>query len=369
MGDTAAPVVRPDRGEVLERQRRVPLAVGRPLPRQRVQVERSIGHLVLGEEIVDLGGDRRLAGAHRAGQQQDTRPSSPQHHRSMGGRLRLAGHDDEGPPSTVGPSTGEGRWAGVVVAGEQDRGRCVGVLEVVGDHPQLGVVGRCRQLAGDGEGGQDTAAAQPHGAVVDGPVLVVEIAPVAGDVAAQAVDDVHRPIGSGAAHPATAVVTTARNARAVTTSEFDQIFEACGRLGVPVLIHTGEPAPFFDPIDASNERWLELQVHPERRRPPSDYPTFEALMAERDRLFARHPGPRFIAAHFGFHANDLGRLGALLDRLPERLHGDRRHPRRTGPPAARRARVLREVPGPDPLWKRHLGTKRISLLLADFRDL
>jgi predicted TIM-barrel fold metal-dependent hydrolase len=102
----------------------------------------------------------------------------------------------------------------------------------------------------------------------------------------------------------------------VDDPEFDQIFEACGRLGVPVLIHTGEPAPFFDPIDASNERWLELQVHPERRRPPTDYPTFEALMAERDRLFARHPRTRFIAAHFGFHANDLGRLGALLDRLP-----------------------------------------------------
>jgi len=102
----------------------------------------------------------------------------------------------------------------------------------------------------------------------------------------------------------------------VDDPEFDQIFEACGRLGVPVLIHTGEPAPFFEPVDASNERWLELQMHPERRRPPTQFPTFEALMAERDRMFARHPHTHFIAAHFGFHANDLGRLGALLDRLP-----------------------------------------------------
>ena len=44
----------------------------------------------------------------------------------------------------------------------------------------------------------------------------------------------------------------------------------CARaLHMPVLIHTGEPAPFFDPVDETNERWLELQVHPERRRPPS----------------------------------------------------------------------------------------------------
>jgi len=102
----------------------------------------------------------------------------------------------------------------------------------------------------------------------------------------------------------------------VDDAAFDEVFEACARLGLPVLIHTGEPAPFFDPVDERNERWLELQVHPERRRPPSDYPTFEALMAERDRLFAKHPKTMFVAAHFGFHANDLDRLGRMLDRLP-----------------------------------------------------
>jgi predicted TIM-barrel fold metal-dependent hydrolase len=96
----------------------------------------------------------------------------------------------------------------------------------------------------------------------------------------------------------------------------DPVWAACARLRIPVLIHTGEPAPFFEPVDERNERWLELQVHPERRRPPSEFPTFEALMAERDRLFARHPATTFIAAHFGFHANDLGRLAGMLDRMP-----------------------------------------------------
>jgi uncharacterized protein len=65
-----------------------------------------------------------------------------------------------------------------------------------------------------------------------------------------------------------------------------------------------------------NERWLELQIHPDRRRAPDRFPPFETLMAERDRLFARHAKTTFIAAHMGFHANDLGRLGAMLDRLP-----------------------------------------------------
>lgn len=102
----------------------------------------------------------------------------------------------------------------------------------------------------------------------------------------------------------------------VDDPEFDPVWDTCARLQIPVLIHTGEPAPFFEPVDEKNERWLELQVHPERRRPPSDYPPFEALMAERDRLFTKHPKTTFIAAHFGFHANDLARLSAMLDRMP-----------------------------------------------------
>jgi uncharacterized protein len=98
--------------------------------------------------------------------------------------------------------------------------------------------------------------------------------------------------------------------------ELDPVWQACARLKIPVLMHTGEPAPFFDPVDPANERWLELQVHPERRRPSPAFPPFEALMAERDRLFTRHRGTTFIAAHMGFHANDLARLGRMLDAMP-----------------------------------------------------
>lgn len=102
----------------------------------------------------------------------------------------------------------------------------------------------------------------------------------------------------------------------VDDPDLDPIWDTCARLKVPVLIHTGEPAPFYEPVDKYNERWLELTLRPERRAPPPPYPRFDALMAERDRLFARHPKTRFIAAHFGWHANDLARLGTLLDRLP-----------------------------------------------------
>lgn len=102
----------------------------------------------------------------------------------------------------------------------------------------------------------------------------------------------------------------------VDDSRFDRLFETCGRLKIPVLIHTGEPKALFDPMDKYNERWLELKLFPSRARPPDQYPRFEELLAEQHRRFARHPQTIFINAHLGWLGNDLAALGRLLDRLP-----------------------------------------------------
>ena len=98
--------------------------------------------------------------------------------------------------------------------------------------------------------------------------------------------------------------------------ELDPLWEACARLKVPVFIHTADPAEFFQPIDFHNERWLELALFGNRRYPPDQFPSFEELMSERDRLFTNHPRTTFVAAHMGWHANDLTRLGRLLDKAP-----------------------------------------------------
>ena len=97
---------------------------------------------------------------------------------------------------------------------------------------------------------------------------------------------------------------------------FDPLFEKCAELKIPVLIHIAEPSAFFDPWDYKNERWEELKEFPQRARPPAKYPPFETLMAERNHLFAKHANTKFIAAHLGFHGNDLQRLGKTLDSLP-----------------------------------------------------
>ena len=98
--------------------------------------------------------------------------------------------------------------------------------------------------------------------------------------------------------------------------ELDPIWDACARLKLPVFIHTADPQEFFEPIDYTNERWLELSLFPERRYPPDKFPRFEELMTERDNLFRKHPKTTFVAAHMGWHANDLGRLGKMLDEMP-----------------------------------------------------
>src|SRR5690349_13791282 len=98
--------------------------------------------------------------------------------------------------------------------------------------------------------------------------------------------------------------------------ELDPVWDAAARLNIPVFIHTADPQEFFEPIDYTNERWLELSLFPERRYPNDKFPKFEEVMAERDNLFRKHPKTKFVAAHMGWHANDLGRLAKMMDQMP-----------------------------------------------------
>jgi predicted TIM-barrel fold metal-dependent hydrolase len=102
----------------------------------------------------------------------------------------------------------------------------------------------------------------------------------------------------------------------VDDPRYDQIFEMCAKLKIPVLIHTAEPAMFFQPMDKYNERWLELKTHPGRARPPEQYPSWQTLMDEQHNLFAKHPRTIFINAHLGWLGSNLAELGRLMDMLP-----------------------------------------------------
>jgi predicted TIM-barrel fold metal-dependent hydrolase len=107
----------------------------------------------------------------------------------------------------------------------------------------------------------------------------------------------------------------------VNHPHLDPVWAKAGELGVPVLIHTAEPAEFFEPHDRFNERWLELKLRPGRARPPDEYPSWETIMGEQHDVFRRHRGTTFIAAHMDWMANDLARLGRLLDEHPNIVTG------------------------------------------------
>jgi predicted TIM-barrel fold metal-dependent hydrolase len=106
---------------------------------------------------------------------------------------------------------------------------------------------------------------------------------------------------------------------AIDDARFDPMWEACGALGLPVAIHIADPEAFFLPIDRFNERYEELNVHPDWSFHGRDYPTFASLIAARDRLLARHPKTTFIGLHVGHDSENLAAVGEALDRFPN-LH-------------------------------------------------
>lgn len=95
----------------------------------------------------------------------------------------------------------------------------------------------------------------------------------------------------------------------------DPVWAKCGELGIPVLIHSADPKQFWQPIDNQNERWLELKTHPGRRH-DNDPVSWETIINEQHNIFKKHPETNFINAHMGWYANDLKKLGELMDLYP-----------------------------------------------------
>jgi predicted TIM-barrel fold metal-dependent hydrolase len=103
---------------------------------------------------------------------------------------------------------------------------------------------------------------------------------------------------------------------AIDDPRLDPIWEECGRLGIPVSIHVSDPEAFFHPADGKNERYEELAEHPDWSFFGPQFPTKEALLAARDRMFAEHPHTTFVALHMANWPENLDYVSHLLDTLP-----------------------------------------------------
>lgn len=128
---------------------------------------------------------------------------------------------------------------------------------------------------------------------------------------------------------------------AVDDERLSPLWETAADLGLPVMIHIGDPVAFFAPADRFNERIEELAAHPDWHfyptRPPNrpeapGFPSFDKVYGQFERLVASHPRTTFIGAHVGCLAEDLGRVGGLLETCPN-FHVD---------PSARMAELGRQ---------------------------
>ncbi len=97
----------------------------------------------------------------------------------------------------------------------------------------------------------------------------------------------------------------------------DPIFERAAGLGVAVLIHTADPAAFWQPPGPDNF-WGGVLDGPyaEWSYYRKGLPSREELLGERDSLLSRHPETTFVAPHLASLADDPLALAESLEKFP-----------------------------------------------------
>ena len=138
-----------------------------------------------------------------------------------------------------------------------------------------------------------------------------------------------RTIDEGVAHGAQAVKVwknigmVAKDAQGhrifLDDPRFDPVMAHIERLGIPLIAHQGEPKNCWLPLDqmsTENDRSY-FKEHPEYYMylHPQE-PSYEALMAARDRFVGRHPHLSFVGAHLASLEWSVDELAKFLDRYP-----------------------------------------------------
>lgn len=95
------------------------------------------------------------------------------------------------------------------------------------------------------------------------------------------------------------------------------IWERAEKLGITVAFHTGDPVAFFEPWEPGNERWEELELHPEWSfADRSKYPPLETLFEQVNNVYRKFPEVKFVAVHVAGYSENLKAVSRWLDELP-----------------------------------------------------
>ena len=94
------------------------------------------------------------------------------------------------------------------------------------------------------------------------------------------------------------------------------VFGYAGELGLPIVIHVGDPPPFFQPNGPENEYYQCLCKHPEWSFCQPGIPGFEEHMEMQERMLENNPGTIFVVAHVGSYAENLAQVSRWLEAYP-----------------------------------------------------
>lgn len=101
-------------------------------------------------------------------------------------------------------------------------------------------------------------------------------------------------------------------------ARLEPLWETAAEVGLPIVIHVGDPPEFFAPLDAANRRREELEQHPDWWFGREGFPSLAELLGQFERLVAVHPRTVFVAAHFGCFL-EPGEVARMLASYPNYL--------------------------------------------------
>ena len=87
---------------------------------------------------------------------------------------------------------------------------------------------------------------------------------------------------------------------------------------IPVMAHIGEPIQAWRPLDdPHNPHYGYYTDHPEYHAfQHPEIPSYETIMAARDRWIARNPNLQILCAHMGSMSHDVDMIAERLDKYP-----------------------------------------------------
>jgi hypothetical protein len=86
---------------------------------------------------------------------------------------------------------------------------------------------------------------------------------------------------------------------AIDDARLGVLWSVAGELGLPIMIHVGDPPAFFAPLTEDNPRIDELRAHPDWWWGGGDYASLEQIHEELEAVVCAFPGTVFVGVHFG----------------------------------------------------------------------